>query len=154
VTLVKKSSDPRRQKEAWTIGYEGRTIDQFMQMLRQSGIEQVVDVRERPFSRKNGFSKGALSQELRKQTILYHRIPELGTPPALRKKMKNGGSLERLLEGYTRHLGKNGQAYRLLSTLIETRASAILCFEKDYTACHRQILAKRLEMDGFHIMHL
>jgi uncharacterized protein (DUF488 family) len=154
VTLVKKSSDPRRLKEAWTIGYEGRTVDQFMHTLLQSGIEQVVDVRERPISRKNGFSKGALSQELWNQTILYHHIPELGTPSALRKKMKNGGSLERLLEGYARHLDKNERAYELLSTLIETRASAILCFERDYTACHRQILAKRLEMDGFHIMHL
>jgi len=151
---VKKSSVPRQPKKAWTIGYEGRTIDQFMQMLLQSGIKQVVDVRERPISRKNGFSKGTLSRELWNQTILYHHIPELGTPPVLRKKMKNGGSLQRLLEGYTRHLGKNERAYKLLSSLIESRASAILCFERDYTACHRQVLAERLERDGFRVMHL
>jgi len=151
---VKKPAVPKRLKKAWTIGYEGRTVDEFMSILQRSGIKQVVDVRERPFSRKNGFSKGALSQELWNQTILYHHIPELGTPPTLRKKMKNGGSLERLLEGYTRHLGKNEPAYKLLSTLIESRASAILCFERDYTACHRQVLAKRLEKDGIHITHL
>jgi len=154
VTLVKKSSDPRRLKEAWTIGYEGRTVDQFMHTLLQSGIEQVVDVRQRPFSRKSGFSKNALSRELMKTGILYQHIPELGTPPTLRKKMKNGGSLQRLLEGYTRHLSKNERAYESLSSLIESKASAIMCFERDYTACHRQVLAEKLERDGFRVMHL
>jgi uncharacterized protein (DUF488 family) len=151
---VKKSSSPRRLKKAWTIGYEGRTIDQFMHELRQSGIEQVVDVRERPISRKKGFSKGALSQELSSRNLIYHHIPELGTPAELRKKMKGGGLLERLLEGYTRHLDKNVEEYKLLSTLIETKASAIMCFERDYTDCHRQVLAERLEKDGFRVIHL
>jgi len=151
---VKKSSAPRRLKKAWTIGYEGRTIDQFMHELRQSGIEQVVDVRERPISRKKGFSKGALGQELSNQTILYHHIPELGTPATLRKKMKSGGSLEKLLVGYTRHLDRDGQAYELLRRLIESKASAIMCFERDYTACHRQVLSKRLEEERFRITHL
>ncbi len=151
---MKKVTKVRRPKKTWTIGYEGRTIDQFLGILKESGIKQVIDVRERPFSRKNGFSKGILSDGLWKVMILYHHIPELGTPQALRKSMKNGGSLERLLKGYARHLGENEPAYELLSKLITARASVILCFEKDYTECHRQVLAAKLEADGFQVGHL
>jgi len=47
-------------------------------------------------------------------------------------------------------------ADRFASSLpgIRSRASAILCFERDYAACHRQVLAEKLESDGFHVMHL
>ena len=151
---MKKASSSGRSKKAWTIGYEGRTFDHFLGILRDSGIEQVIDVRQRPLSRKNGYSKTALSQGLGKEAILYRHIRELGTPPSLRSAMKNGGTLKSLLDGYSRHLDKNEGAYRILTSLIQAKTSAILCFEKDYTQCHRQILAERLEKDGLRVMHL
>lgn len=40
----------------FTIGYEGATQDQFIATLRQAGVEQVIDVRAVPMSRKPGFS--------------------------------------------------------------------------------------------------
>ncbi len=125
-----------------------------MLLLRQSGITQVIDVRERAISRKKGFSKDPLGQGLLKEGVLYQHIPELGTPLAVRGARKSGGSLGQLLKEYTRHLGKNEKAYKLLSTLIETKASAILCFERDYANCHRQVLAGKLEKDGFRVTHI
>ncbi len=150
----KKASKVNRTIRTWTIGYEGRTFDQFLNVLKESRIKQVVDVREKPISRKNGFSKRALSEGLWKEMIVYCHIPQLGTPQALRTSLRNGGSIERLLDGYVRHLGKNAHAYELLRKLVSARASAILCFERDYIACHRQVLAARLEADGFRVGHL
>jgi len=151
---MKRASVSRRSKKVWTIGYEGRAIGQFLRVLRDSGIEQVIDVRQRPLSRKSGYSKMSLSHYLGKAAILYRHIPELGTPPALRIALKKGGTLKSLLDGYSRHLDKNEGAYRILTSLIRAKTSAILCFEKDYTQCHRQVLAERLEKDGFRLMHL
>jgi len=42
--------------ELFTVGYEGRTLPQFVRLLRDQGITRVIDVRERPVSRRKGFS--------------------------------------------------------------------------------------------------
>jgi uncharacterized protein (DUF488 family) len=44
----------------FTIGYEGRNIDEFVKILQHSHIRRVVDIREIPLSRKRGFSKTKL----------------------------------------------------------------------------------------------
>ncbi|WP_456372579.1 hypothetical protein [Methanocaldococcus sp.] len=36
----------------YTIGYEGRSLEEFIQVLKDVGINVVVDVRELPLSRK------------------------------------------------------------------------------------------------------
>ena len=40
----------------YTIGYQGQTIEQFLDTLLAHGIEHVIDVRQLPFSRKADFS--------------------------------------------------------------------------------------------------
>ncbi len=65
--------------------------------------------------------------------------------------MRNGGSLKRLLMGYVSHLGKNIPAYEILTELVIARALAILCFERGHTGCHRQVLAAKLEAEGFRV---
>ena len=48
----------------WSIGYEGRTPEEFLDLLRKAGVTLVCDVRRNPISRKRGFSKGTLSRVL------------------------------------------------------------------------------------------
>ena len=55
--------------ELYTVGYEGRTLPQFVRLLREHGITRLVDVRERPASRKPGFSALPLLDALRKVGI-------------------------------------------------------------------------------------
>ena len=137
-----------------TIGYEGKTIEQFLAELSSAGIRQVIDVRELPLSRKNGFSKGALARHLREAHILYRHIPELGSPRGLRHVYKNGGSSEKFMEGYSSHLDKNRDSFEMMRGLALGLQSAILCFEKDYRDCHRRVLAERLASEGFRLNHL
>jgi uncharacterized protein (DUF488 family) len=54
-----------------TIGYEGRTIEEFVGELLAGSVETLIDVRELPLSRKRGFSKRALSTELAAAGIEY-----------------------------------------------------------------------------------
>ncbi|MCY3786821.1 MAG: DUF488 domain-containing protein [bacterium] len=44
-----------------SVGYQGRTVDQLIDVLRGGGVEVLVDVRLNPISRKPGFSKKPLS---------------------------------------------------------------------------------------------
>lgn len=128
--------------ELYTVGYQGRTLPQFVKLLRGQGITCVIDVRERPSSRKRGFSALPLAEALRKAGIRYTSDRELGNPEAIRELWKNGS----LAEGKVRYrkLLQNGRRARvdvLLEAVGQERV-CILCFEQDPSACHRTIIAE------------
>ncbi len=51
-------------RKLFTVGYEGIQIQDLVETLLILGITVVADVRELPLSRKKGFSKNKLSEEL------------------------------------------------------------------------------------------
>lgn len=61
----------QRMSPVFTIGYEGRTINDFLADLRANDIKLLADVREAPTSRKRGFSKSALASALQDAGIDY-----------------------------------------------------------------------------------
>src|SRR5437879_2982727 len=71
-----------------TFGYEGLDIDIFIARLKQVRIRSIVDVRELPLSRKNGFSKSALAEHLRIAGIGYLHLPALGCPRPIRDRYR------------------------------------------------------------------
>ncbi len=73
----------------YTIGYEGKTVSNFIDILQKHGIKLLVDVRELPLSRKNGFSKTKLKEALNKVGIEYVSFKELGAPKDLRHELKD-----------------------------------------------------------------
>ena len=50
--------------ELMTIGYEGMTLKEFLDVLKRCRVSMLVDVRELAISRKPGFAKVALSAAL------------------------------------------------------------------------------------------
>lgn len=152
--LLKHTTAPFVTFAVSTIGYEGRTLAQFIEELRSHRIRQLIDVREIPLSRKNGFSKVSLGMALRNEGILYRHIPELGSPRDLRHAYKEGGSPTEFMEGYTSHLDQNTDAFEMMRDFALGVPSAIMCFERDYRGCHRRVLSDRLSKDGFSLTHL
>ena len=84
----------------FTIGYEGFSIEDFIKKLKDSNIQQLIDVRELALSRKNGFSKGILSLKLKEAGILYKHIPELGSPKEIRHQLHQDWDYKRFFEEY------------------------------------------------------
>jgi len=140
----------------FTIGYEGLSIEQFIKKLKDSNIQQLIDVREIALSRKNGFSKGILSGELKKAGIIYKHIPELGSPKELRYQLHQDWDYKRFFEEYKKHI-KDADVLESISD-IEGRArrkkTVLLCFEKDFKVCHRSIIAEELKLRGWKVNHL
>jgi uncharacterized protein (DUF488 family) len=128
--------------ELFTVGYEGRTLPQFVRLLREHGIERLVDVRERPASRKRGFSALPLFDALRKEGITYEPDRALGNPVEIRELWKNG----RLPEGKRRYrrMLRNGRRLRVELLLAHARVErvCILCYEGDPDVCHRGVIAE------------
>lgn len=152
--LLKPPSAPFVTFAVSTIGYEGRPLSEFLNELQAHRILQLIDVRELPLSRKNGFSKGGLGDALKSRGILYRHIPELGSPRSLRHAYKSGGSSVEFMEGYATHLDRNADAFEMLRDFALGVPSAIMCFERDYHECHRSVLSERLVREGFSVTHI
>ncbi|MFE9836338.1 DUF488 family protein [Streptomyces sp. NPDC005551] len=125
----------------WSAGYEGRDIDSFVSSLLDNRIDIVADVRLTPISRKKGFSKTRLGQALAEAGIEYTHLRGLGNPKDNRAPFWEG----RLDVGRARFRGvlRSEEAQTDLERLAEhARQSrvAVLCFEKDESRCHRQVV--------------
>lgn len=125
----------------FTIGYEGLDIDGFVSLLAEHAIETVVDVRERPFSRKPGFSKKALASALNVSGLDYVHMVDLGCPKPVRDRYREDGDWQRYTEGFLAHLTTQTAAIGELSELVRTSNCALLCYEADFKSCHRSMVA-------------
>lgn len=138
-----------RQGFLWTIGYEGRTPDEFVAALKEAGVRRLVDVRELPMSRKKGFSKSALAARLEAEGIAYTGLRRLGAPRDARHKLRETGDWAPFAPVYLAHLDEVPEAVDELARLAAAEPVAILCFERHAKDCHRGLLAGRLAQRGF-----
>lgn len=142
-------------EKIYTIGYEGKTSDEFIKELEKTQISIVIDVRENPNSRKKGFSKKILAETLSEKGIQYKHIAELGTPKDIRLEYKNNGDIERLLNQYRIYLDENPEYIEKLLDAIGNNSACLLCFEKYAAKCHRFIISEYLYLNqGMAIKHL
>jgi len=153
---AQSSSPPVAPISIYTIGYEGTSVDGFLNACIQHGIKQILDVRNNPWSRKWGFTKNALAEFCSKVGIEYRHLPELGVPQEQRENLSTPASRRALLNRYEkailpRHQEAMGQALRL----IRTQPTALLCVEADANSCHRSRLAQALARNsGLPVHHL
>jgi uncharacterized protein (DUF488 family) len=142
--------------ELFTVGYGGRTLPQLIGLLEEHGITRLVDVRDRPYSRKRGFSAMPLAESLRKAGVVYEWDGKLGNPSGIRELWKAG----QIKEGRTayRKLLRNGRRSRIevLLKLAAIDRVAVLCLEDRHEACHRSVIAEEAARlsPGIKIQHL
>src|SRR5207253_4371258 len=123
----------------YTFGYEGLDLDAFIGRLKEAGVRQIVDVRELPLSRKKGFSKSALSAALVSHGIEYVHVATLGCPKSIRQRFKLDGDWHIYEKRFGEYLTTQAVAIRTLARLARTKAICLLCFEADYSKCHRSL---------------
>lgn len=139
----------------YTIGYEGLNIEDFISLLIEQGIDTVVDIRELPLSRKQGFSKNSLRNILNSSGLEYTHVPALGCPKPVRNQYKTDGSWANYKVGFIKHINTQSVAISELSELSKSSNCALLCFEADYNLCHRSLVAQAVKLDsGVDIQHI
>lgn len=133
----------------FTIGYEGLSIDAFLNTLILNDIVALVDVRKNPTSRKYGFSKTKFANYINLAGLSYFHIPELGVPSELRQDLKSAIAYQKLFEHYSRNILPNQKdsLERLKRIIRDQRRVAITCFEADYHFCHRHKIAEYMEKE-------
>ncbi len=142
----------------YTIGYEGRDLEEFADRLKDFGVETLVDVRDIPLSRKKGFSKTPLSQYLQEVGIEYVHLKQLGSPKDLREKVKEDGDYKYFYKGYTDYIhSQQDTVETLYEIVVSSTNTCIMCYERDPYYCHRLVVAeeiKKRDGNGLVVQHI
>jgi uncharacterized protein (DUF488 family) len=144
----------------FTIGHSTRTVSQFVDLLRASQVELVVDVRHIPRSRTNPqFNRETLPDALASVRIGYVHLAALG---GLRNRSSKADTSPNLLWGNLSF--RNYADYAMtqefheglteLRDLGHQRATAIMCAEVVWWRCHRRIIADYLICAGENVFHI
>lgn len=130
----------------FTIGYEGISLEKYLQKLLHNNVKLLLDVRKNPLSMKFGFSKTLLKRYCESQGIAYLHIPEVGIVSEKRKQLNTQSDYDELFKDYRQTtLAENAAAQqRILSLLKKHRRIALTCFEADKCQCHRSHLAEAI----------
>jgi uncharacterized protein (DUF488 family) len=139
---------PEMTSHLYTFGYEGLDIDSFMDRLVQAGVDTIVDVRELPLSRKKGFSKNALREQLTLACIEYFHIPALGCPKDIRNRYRQNDDWQQYTQDFMLHLHTQDDTVRSLAQMSKTSTACLICFEADFTTCHRTYVARAAHRFG------
>lgn len=122
-----------------SVGYEGRSLDDLVDLLRDHDVDVLVDVRQRAISRKPGFSRRALSDALINAGIEYVHEPDLGNPKDNREALRRGSGAAR--NRYLRLLRDSAAStFEATVARAQTERVALLCFERQHEECHRSCI--------------
>ena len=142
----------------FTLGYQGRPLSEFVQLLRSAGVDAVLDVRLRNTSHLAGYTRcddlAFLLQE--GFAIAYEHHPELAAS-------------NDILDSYSLHHDWLDYSARFTSLMAERQVQAVaedifsrysapclLCYEASPEHCHRRLVAEwwATHMPDLTITHL
>lgn len=148
-------------KKLYTIGYGGRSKEQFQNILKENDIGLIIDIRARPtgfrgcYTNYNDKTKG-IEKMLHKAGIKYIWYEKLGN------KFRFSKDWEEMEMRYTRYLNEIRESlvqfFESIHEQIECSSTrkgiCIMCAEKNPERCHRSIVAKFFEKEGVEIINL
>lgn len=138
---------PKRVVGLLTIGYEGLSLEAYLNRLLTSGVTVLCDVRKNPISRKYGFSKNTLANGCEGVGIRYEHLPELGVPSAERRRLESQADYDSLFRRYTVEvLPMQTRAIAAIAGWVRSGAAvALTCYEHSPRQCHRHCVAAAVE---------
>lgn len=138
-----------------TIGYEGHTLESYLNVLLRAGVTVLCDVRRNPISRKYGFSKGTLGRACVGVGIRYEHLPELGIASDQRRSLETQADYDALFATYERDWlpGQGAALAKIQAWLAAGDSVALTCFEHLPHQCHRHCVAEALEATQGKVVH-
>ena len=142
-------------KSVMTVGYQDRTVDDVVTILRSVEVKVLVDVRLTPLSRRAGLSKNRLAARLHDAGIDYVHLPQLGNPRDNRDGFRRH---EKAAVARYREELRTPEGQAALGELFQLATQirvALMCFEADAAECHRSMVADALgEIGPVRTIHL
>lgn len=141
-----------------TIGYTKKSLEQFIRLLADAGVDAVIDVRLRNTSQLAGFSKrDDLAFLLREGFgIQYEHRPHLAPTPEILDAFKTHGDWDAYEQSFVAGLAEAGAEQDGRELLACYRRPCLLCAEPSAEQCHRRLIADwwKEHLPGIEIVHL
>jgi len=144
-------------KVVYTIGHSNRDFQNFFKLLKQRGIDALIDIRRFPSSKFPQFSGENLKYLLKERGIEYFWIPELG---GYKKRiLKESPNTAIRTEGFRNYADymlteQFERDFERLRKIIDSKTSALMCAEKFFWRCHRKFLSDFLVLQGYKVLHI
>jgi uncharacterized protein (DUF488 family) len=146
-TKVLQSKAQTNKTILFTIGYEGISLEEYLNRLLKNDVKILVDVRCNPLSMKYGFNKNQLLRFCENLGIHYMHIPEVGIKSEKRQELNSQKDYDLLFEAYKKENLTQTLKYQntILDLLKNHKRIALNCFEANICQCHRKHLAEAIE---------
>jgi len=145
----------------FTVGHSTRSAEDLIGLLREAGVEQIVDVRRHPGSRRNPqHGREALAAALERQGLHYlwlgeglgGRQPETLPPERSPNRAWREPAFRRYADAMTTPSFR--EAFARLEARAAQAPAGVMCAEKLWWRCHRRLLADLLHVRGWRVVHL
>lgn len=159
---VNKSAEASRYKQRflndtlYTVGYQGRNFDEFLELLKSNDVDILVDVRGSTDSAyKPEFNGEVLENRLSQAGIEYLHEPEFGVHRLIRGPYKSGAIGHNCVEEwYEWYMDEEAKVdiEEFTEELVNTGTPALMCIEEhpepkgdQEIYCHRHFLADMIQ---------
>jgi uncharacterized protein (DUF488 family) len=128
-----------------TVGFTGKTAEEFFDLLRRAGVESVIDVRQNRTGQLSAFAKYPDLEFFLRQigNIRYRHEPLLAPTPELRKSYQEDRDWTAYEERFLKLL-KQRSVPKSLDVSSWPASVALLCTESGPEKCHRRLVADLL----------
>lgn len=136
----------------FTIGYEGISLEEYLNKLIKNNVQVLVDVRKNPLSMKYGFSKSLLKRFCESIGVQYIHFPEVGIESDQRQELNNQQDYDKLFKAYkAENLTKTVDSQSAIFDILKSnKRIALTCFEANICQCHRKPLSEAIAaLPGF-----
>jgi len=141
-----------------TIGFTKKSAERFFTLLRENGIERLVDIRLHPGGQLAGFTKQGdfpyfLSHLARCE---YHHFPTLAPSDDILSSYRKDHDWSRYVTRFEALMDERGIPQSLDRQFFAEKACCLLCSEATPEQCHRRLIAERLARawPGTEVVHI
>jgi uncharacterized protein (DUF488 family) len=131
----------------YTIGFTQKRAETFFGLLRQAGVQRLVDIRLSPDGQLSGFAKKDDLPYLLDRLAdgcAYVYLPELAPTKEILKDYRRDSDWPRYMVRFEALMDERRVPESLDRDAFESTMSCLLCSEPTPEQCHRRLVAERL----------
>jgi uncharacterized protein (DUF488 family) len=141
----------------YTVGHSTRSMEELLDLLREQGIQTLIDVRRFPGSRRHPqFAQDALAASIASAAMEYMHVVELGGRRSGGAGSPNTAWRNASFRAYADYMSTPPfrAALRRVAEHASRSTSALMCAEALPFRCHRRLISDALVARGAEVIHI